>query len=89
MNRMSRRGRPPTTIAKLGLEEPLRTEFIDYLAAKDGTSIKIVVSRAIRQYMDADFKENPGFERRFNELQERRRKAQKNGLRIVQSDETC
>ena len=88
---MSRTGRPPTTGSKLGLDDPLKSEFADYLAAKDDASIKTVVHRAIRAYMAADLKANPGFQERFDELQQARREARngRNGLRVVKPDKGC
>jgi hypothetical protein len=83
------RGRPPTTLAKLGLDEPLRSEFADYLKAKDDSSVKTVVGRAIEAYMKADLKANPGFDERYQELRKSRRQQSRNGLRAVTSDKAC
>jgi len=85
---MSRMGRPPTTLAKLGLDEPLRSEFADYLKAKDDASVKTIVHRAIEAYMKTDLRANPGFEERYAE-ERKKRLEDRSGLRVVTTDKAC
>jgi len=85
---MPRTGRPTTTGSRLNLDEPLRSEFADYLAAKDDASPKTVIHRAIRAYMDADLKANAGIRERYEQLRSARREG-RNGLRVVRPEKTC
>ena len=80
------RGRPPTTLVKLGLDEPLRSEFADYLKAKDDALVKTVIHRAIEAYMKADLDANKGLAERYNELRRSRLEGRRNGLRAVDKD---
>jgi hypothetical protein len=67
---MPRAGRRSTTGSRLDLDEPLRSEFADYLTAKDDAAVKTIVHRAIRAYMNADFNANQGLKERYEELRQ-------------------
>jgi hypothetical protein len=84
---MSRTGRPPTTGSKLGLDEPLKSEFADYLAAKDDASIKTVVHRAIRAYMKADLDANQGLKERYEGLRRFHRNGGTANVRLIKPPE--
>jgi hypothetical protein len=86
---MPRSGRRSTTGSRLDLDEPLKSEFADYLAAKDDASVKTVVHRAIRAYMDVDLDKNDGLKERYEELQRARREGRPTNVRLVKPEKSC
>jgi hypothetical protein len=83
---MPRSGRRSTTGSRLDLDEPLRSEFADYLAAKDDAAVKTVVHRALRAYMDADLDANKGLQERYEELRRTRREGAAPNVRLFKPD---
>jgi hypothetical protein len=87
---MPRSGRRATTGSRLDLDEPLKSEFADYLAAKDDASVKTVVHRALRAYMEADFDANAGIKIRYEELRRLRRNGTAANVRLIKTpDKSC
>jgi hypothetical protein len=62
---MARTGRPRSTGSRLDLDEPLATEFADFLAAHHTASVKAVLHKAVRAFIDADLAKNQGRPRRI------------------------
>jgi hypothetical protein len=86
---MPRSGRRSTTGSRLDLDEPLRSEFADYLAAKDDAAVKTVVHRAIRAYMEVDLDKNAGIKERYEELRRARREGHAPNVRLVRPEKSC
>jgi hypothetical protein len=86
---MPRSGRRSTTGSRLDLDEPLKSDFADYLAAKDDASVKTVVHRAIRAYMDADLDKNEGVKERYEELRRARREGRAANLHLIEPEKAC
>jgi hypothetical protein len=84
---MPRSGRRATTGSRLPLDEPLKGEFADYLAAKDDALVKTVVHRAIRAYMQADLDANQGLKERYDELRRLRREGATANVRLIKPPE--
>jgi hypothetical protein len=70
---MARTGRPRSTGSRLDLDEPLATDFADFLAAHHSASGKAVLHKAIRAFIDADLAKNQGVREEFEALQRARR----------------
>lgn len=86
---MAKSGRRSTTGSRLDLDEPLKSEFADYLAAKDDASAKTVVHRALRAYMQADLDANQGMKERYAELRRVRREGSGGNVRAIRPDRAC
>jgi predicted transcriptional regulator len=86
---MPRSGRRTTTGSRLDLDDPLKGEFADYLAAKDDASQKTVVHRAIRAYIEADLEKNAGLKERYEELRRARRDGHAPNLHLIKPEKTC
>ncbi len=84
---MPRSGRRSTTGSRLDLDEPLRSEFADYLSAKDDAAVKTIVHRAIRAYMKADLDANQGLKERYEELRRLRRNGGATNVRLIKPPE--
>ncbi len=84
---MAKGGRRSTSGLRLNLDEPLKSEFADYLSAKDDASQKTVVERAIRAYMQADFDVNQGIKARYEDLRRLRRDGSAGNVRLIKSPE--
>jgi hypothetical protein len=82
-----RSGRRSTTGSRLDLDEPLRSEFADYLSAKDDAAVKTIVHRAIRAYMNADLDANLGLKERYEELCRLRRNGGSANVRLIKPPE--
>jgi hypothetical protein len=86
---MAQRGRRATTGSRLDLDEPLKSEFADYLSAKDDASVKTIVHRAVRAYMNADLDANVGLKERYEELRRLRRERNGGNVRLIKRDDGC
>lgn len=86
---MARSGRRSTTGSRLDLDQPLRSEFADYLTAKDDASVKTVVHRAIRAYMAEDLDKNAGLRERYAELRRLRREGDAPSVRLIKPERQC
>jgi hypothetical protein len=86
---MAQRGRRATTGSRLDLDEPLKSEFADYLSAKDDASVKTIVHRAVRAYMNADLDANAGLKERYEELRRIRRERNGGNVRLIKRDNDC
>jgi hypothetical protein len=84
---MAKQGRRTTSGLRLNLDEPLKSEFADYLSAKDDASQKTVVERAIRGYMQADLDQNQGLRARYEELRRLRREGSAGNVRLIKQPE--
>jgi len=84
---MAKGGRRSTSGLRLNLDEPLKSEFADYLSAKDDASQKTVVERAIHAYMQADFDVNQGIKARYDELRQLRREGSTANIRMIKAPE--
>jgi hypothetical protein len=83
---MPRAGRRSTTGSRLDLDEPLRSDFADYLKAKDDAAVKTIVHRAIRAYMEADFARNIGLREDYEEI---RRLRLKGNVWLIKPEKAC
>jgi hypothetical protein len=83
---MARTGRPRTTGSRLDLDEPLRSDFDNFLKAHHAASSKEVVHKAIRAFMEADLAKNAGVREEYEAL--RRARRERNGVvaRLVRPD---
>jgi hypothetical protein len=86
---MPRSGRRTTTGSRLPLDEPLRSEFADYLVAKDDALVKTVVHRALRAYMQADLDANQGLKERYEELRRVRREGSAPNVKLFKPSENA
>jgi hypothetical protein len=84
---MPRSGRRTTTGSRLPLDEPLRSEFADYMVAKGDTLVKAVVHRALRGYMQADLDANQGLKERYEELRRVRREGSTPNVKLFKPPE--
>jgi predicted transcriptional regulator len=83
---MARKGRPTTSGARLDLDEPLRTDLADFLAAHDDASQRTVVHRAIRDYIENDLTRNQGVRERYEEIRRGRREEHAVNLHVVKPE---
>jgi hypothetical protein len=86
---MARSGRPRSTGSRLPLDEPLRTDFDDFLKAHHMASSKEVIQKALRAFIEADLAKNAGVREEYEAL--RRARRQRNGTipRLVKPEREC
>jgi hypothetical protein len=85
---MAKRGRPLTTGRRLDLDEPLKGQLADFLAAHHGASQKDVLHDAIRAYIKSDLEKNQGVKEEYEKLQAARREGRPATLHVIKSDKT-
>jgi hypothetical protein len=86
---MARTGRPRSTGSRLDLDEPLGTEFADFLAAHHSASVKAVLHKAVRAFIDADLAKNQGVREEFEALRRARRERNGTNVHLIRSDKAC
>jgi hypothetical protein len=86
---MARTGRPRSTGSRLDLDEPLASEFADFLAAHHTASVKAVLHKAVRAFIDADLAKNQGVREEFEALRRVRRERNGTNVHLIKSDKAC
>jgi hypothetical protein len=86
---MARTGRPRSTGSRLDLDEPLASEFADFLAAHHTASVKAVLHKAVRAFIDADLARNQGVREEFEALRRARRERNGANVHLIRSEKTC
>jgi hypothetical protein len=86
---MARTGRPRSTGSRLDLDEPLASEFADFLAAHHMASTKVVLHKALRAFIDADLARNQGVREEYEALQRVRRERNGRNMRLIKPDKPC
>lgn len=84
---MARTGRPRSSGSRLDLEEPLASEFADFLAAHHMASGKAVLHKAIRAFIENDLARNVGVREEYEAL--RRVRRERNGSNIHLVENAC
>lgn len=80
---MAKRGRPGSG-ARFDLDEPLKSDFADFLKAHHGASQGEILHKALSAFMAADLKKNEGVRETYNELRRLRREGGARKLRVVE-----
>lgn len=86
---MARTGRPRSTGSRLDLDEPLASEFADFLAAHHTASVKAVLHKAVRDFIDADLAKNQGVREEFEALRHARHEGRPANVRLVRPERPC
>lgn len=86
---MARTGRPRSTGSRLDLDEPLASEYGDFLKAHHTASSKDVLHKAIRAFIDTDLAKNQGVREEYEALRRARRERNGNNVRLIKRDNAC
>jgi len=86
---MARAGRPRSTGSRLPLDEPLKSDFDDFLAAHHAGQSKEVIHKAIRAFIDADLGRNAGVREEYEALRRARRERNGTVPRLVKPEKGC
>ena len=86
---MARSGRPRSTGSRLPLDEPLKSDFDDFLKVHHLASSKEVIQRALRAFIDADLAKNAGVREEYEALRRARRPRNGAIARLVQPEREC
>jgi hypothetical protein len=83
---MGRTGRPRSTGSRLDLDEPLASEYEDFLKAHHNASSKDILHKAIRAFIDADLANNQGVRDEYEALRRARRERNGTNVHLIRSD---
>ena len=80
-------GRPRTTGTRLGLDEPLASDLMDFCEAHRGAPEKRVVADALRAFIDERLSVEPELRKRFEEARRKRLGIKEDKIRLVPKPE--
>lgn len=86
---MGRTGRPRSSGSRLDLDEPLASEFADFLTAHHTASGKAVLHKAIRAFIDNDLAKNQGVREEYEALRRSRRDRNGKTIHLIRPEKTC
>lgn len=86
---MARTGRPRSSGSRLDLDEPLASDFADFLTAHHIASVKAVLHKSIRAFIEDDLAKNQGVHEEYEELRRVRRERNGGNIHLIRPDKTC
>jgi hypothetical protein len=81
------RGRPRTTGSRLGLDEPLASDLVDFCEAHRGSPEKRIVADALRAFIDERLDAEPELRKRFEDARRKRLGIKEDKIRLVPTPE--
>jgi hypothetical protein len=86
---MGRTGRPRSSGSRLDLDEPLASQFADFLTAHHLASGKSVLQKAISAFIEDDLAKNQGVREEYEALQQARKERNGKNIHLIKSEKTC